>query len=103
MRDSRIATGIAGLDDVLHGGFTPDRLYLIEGMPGSGKTTLAFQFLFEGVRRGEPALYLTLSETRGEIEGMAASHGWSLEGLDISELMPSEDALALEEQYTVFH
>ncbi|HYR01144.1 MAG TPA: ATPase domain-containing protein, partial [Casimicrobiaceae bacterium] len=79
MLDSRIATGIAGLDHILHGGFTPDRLYLIEGTPGSGKTTLAFQFLLEGVRRGETVLYLTLSETRDEIEGMAASHGWSLE------------------------
>ena len=99
----RIGTGITGLDDVLHGGLTPDRLYLIEGMPGSGKTTLAFQFLFEGVREGEPVLYLTLSETTAEIRGVAASHGWSLEGVVISELMPTEDALAPSEEYTVFH
>ncbi len=103
MPDSRVATGIAGLDDILHGGFTANRLYLIEGTPGSGKTTLAFQFLLEGVRRGEPALYLTLSETHGEVQGMAASHGWLLEGIVVSELMPSQDALAPEEQYTVFH
>ena len=80
-----------------------DRLYLIEGMPGSGKTTLAFQFLLEGVRRGEKVLYLTLSETEDEVEGVAASHGWSLDGMSISELMPSEDALEPDEQYTVFH
>ncbi len=103
MRDSRIATGIEGLDKILHGGLTADRLYLIEGMPGSGKTTLAFQFLLEGARRGEKVLYLTLSETRSEVEGMAASHGWSLDGITVSELMPSEDALEPDEQYTVFH
>ena len=61
------ATGAAGLDDILGGGLTPNRLYLVEGMPGSGKTTLAFQFLMEGVRRGEPVLYVTLSETQEEI------------------------------------
>ena len=103
MHASRITTGIEGLDKILHGGFTADRLYLIEGMPGSGKTTLAFQFLLEGVRRGEQVLYLTLSETRSEIEGVAASHGWSLDGMNVSELMPSEDALEPDEQYTVFH
>jgi len=103
MHASRITTGIEGLDKVLHGGFTADRLYLIEGMPGSGKTTLAFQFLLEGVRRGEQVLYLTLSETRSEVEGVAASHGWSLDGMNVSELMPSEDALEADEQYTVFH
>jgi circadian clock protein KaiC len=103
MRDARIATGITGLDDILHGGFTPDRLYLIEGTPGSGKTTLAFQFLLEGVKQGDPVLYLTLSETRGEVEGMAESHGWSLAGVTISELMPSEGAFEPDEQYTVFH
>ncbi len=103
MRASRITTGIEGLDKILHGGFTADRLYLIEGMPGSGKTTLAFQFLLEGVQRGEQVLYLTLSETRSEVEGMADSHGWSLDGMSVSELMPSEDALEPDEQYTVFH
>lgn len=102
-RNARIGTGIEGLNDILHGGFTADRLYLIEGMPGSGKTTLAFQFLLEGVRRGEKVMYLTLSETLAEVEGVAASHGWSLEGMSISELMPSEGALEPDEQYTVFH
>ena len=69
MRASRVTTGIEGLDKILHGGLTADRLYLIEGMPGSGKTTLAFQFLLEGVRRGEQVLYLTLSETRRKSKG----------------------------------
>ena len=99
----RVNTGVPGLDDILHGGLTANRLYLIEGMPGSGKTTLAFQFLLEGVRRGESVLYLTLSETKAEIDGVAASHGWSLDGVAIRELMPSEDALDPDAQYTVFH
>ena len=68
----RDQTGIPGLDDVLMGGWTARRLYLVEGMPGSGKTTLAFQFLLEGVRRGEPVLYVSLSETREEITAVAA-------------------------------
>lgn len=97
------ATGIPGLDDILHGGLTPHRLYLLEGMPGSGKTTLAFQFLLEGVRRGESVLYVTLSETQEEILAVAASHGWSLDGVAIRELVPSEGSLDPSEQYTVFH
>jgi circadian clock protein KaiC len=97
------ATGIAGLDDILGGGLTPNRLYLLEGMPGSGKTTLAFQFLMEGVRRGEKVLYVTLSETEAEIREVAASHGWALEGISIRELVPSEQTLEPGEQYTVFH
>jgi circadian clock protein KaiC len=103
MAEQRDATGIAGLDDVLHGGLTPHRLYLIEGMPGSGKTTLAFQFLIEGVRRGEPVLYVTLSETAEEIGSVAASHGWSMEGITVRELIPSEEALHPEGQATMFH
>ncbi len=99
----RVATGIEGLDEILYGGWTANRLYLIEGMPGSGKTTLAFQFLLEGVRRGERVMYLTLSETKDEVDDVAESHGWSLEGVDVSELMPSETALEPAEQYTVFH
>ena len=99
----RAATGIAGLDDVLGGGFTANRLYLIEGMPGSGKTTLAFQFLMEGARRGEPVLYVTLSETEDEIRDVAASHGWTLEGVAIRELLPAEESLLPEEQYAMFH
>jgi circadian clock protein KaiC len=100
---ARASTGIHGLDDVLHGGLLANRLYLVEGMPGSGKTTLAFQFLLEGVRRGEPVLYVTLSETEDEIKGVAASHGWNLDGITIRELIPTAEALHPAEQYTVFH
>src|SRR5689334_13382436 len=96
-------TGIEGLDDVLGGGLRSNRLYLIEGVPGSGKTTLSLQFLREGVRLGEPVLYVTLSETQEELDEVAASHGWSLDGITIRELVPSESALDPSEQYTMFH
>lgn len=99
----RAATGIEGLDDVLRGGFTPNRLYLIEGVPGSGKTTLAMQFLMEGVRLGEPVLYVTLSETEQEVREVADSHGWSLDGITVRELVPSEESLRPDDQYTMFH
>lgn len=96
-------TGIEGLDDVLGGGLRPNRLYLVEGVPGSGKTTLSLQFLREGVRLGEAVLYITLSETQEELEEVAESHGWSLDGITIRELVPSESLLKPEEQYTMFH
>jgi circadian clock protein KaiC len=96
-------SGVHGLDDVLGGGLTPNRLYLVEGVPGSGKTTLALQFLFDGVRLGEPVLYVTLSETAEELAGVAESHGWSLKGIAIRELLPSEDNLRPDDQYTMFH
>ena len=96
-------SGIEGLDDVLGGGFRPNRLYLIEGVPGSGKTTLSLQFLREGVRLGEAVLYITLSETKEELQEVADSHGWSLDGITIRELVPTESALHPDEQYTMFH
>ena len=95
-------TGVAGLDDIVRGGFPAGRLMLIEGDPGVGKTTLALQFLLEGQRLGERGVYVTLSETREELELVAASHGWSLKGIDLFELAPA-DALRGDDQNTLFH
>jgi circadian clock protein KaiC len=96
-------TEIIGLDDVLKGGLTRGRLYLVEGAPGSGKTTLALQFLRAAAARLEPVLYVTLSETEQELRAVALSHGWTLDGLSIHELAPTEDAIEPDEQYTMFH
>jgi circadian clock protein KaiC len=98
-----LGTGIEGLDDVLAGGLTPNRLYVLEGAPGAGKTTVALQFLMEGVRQGEQVLYVTLSETSQELQGVADSHGWDLGGIHVREMLPSADSLQPEEQYTMFH
>ena len=97
------ATGIKGLDEILRGGLPVRRLYLLKGQPGVGKTTLALQYLLEGVRKGEKALYITLSETTDEIKAVALSHHWELDGLDIFELSALEHQLAQESQNTVFH
>lgn len=97
-----VATGIAGLDDILAGGLTADRVYLLQGAPGSGKTTLSLQFLLEGVGSGERALYVTLSETRRELLAVAQSHGRSLDGVDILELLAEEQDLDPEQQYTMY-
>jgi circadian clock protein KaiC len=99
----RAKTGIEGLDDILSGGFPSNHLYLIEGDPGTGKTTLALQFLLEGIKTGEKGLYVTLSESKHELLGVAASHGWSLGHLPIFEMTPQEEDLHSEAQYTVFH
>lgn len=99
---SQVATGIVGLDDILGGGLAANRLYLVEGDPGSGKTTLALQYLLSGVAKGEKTLYVTLSETREELESVATSHGWSLAGIEIIELVPSEVDLEPDNQYTMF-
>src|SRR3984885_14108911 len=99
----RFATGIAGLDDILGGGLARNHLYLVEGDPGTGKTTIAMQFLMEGVRCGQKGLYVTLSESKAELLEIADSHGWSLDGLEIFELVPDEAQLKPEAQYTVFN
>jgi circadian clock protein KaiC len=98
-----LSTGIAGLDDILNGGVDPERVYLVEGRPGTGKTTLAIQFLLEAVRRGERALYVTLSETETELRLAAARHGWSLEGIAIFQLVPPEASLDPDRELTLFH
>jgi circadian clock protein KaiC len=98
-----LSSGIEGLDDILNGGFTPNRMYLCEGVPGSGKTTLGMQFLAAGARNGESVLYVTLSESAEELREIGVSHGWSLEGIQIRELIPSERSLEPNDQYTVFH
>src|SRR6188768_4242118 len=104
-RDSSLvaSTGIPGLDDILCGGFLRDRLFLLEGVPGSGKTTLALQFLMAGAARGEPVLYITLSETEEELRASAASHGWDLAGITIREMTASDADLDPDEQNTMFH
>ena len=79
----RISTGCVGLDNILGGGFDGNRLYLYEGRPGTGKTTIALQFLLEGVRHGERVLYVTLSETHRELRVVAQRHGWTLDGIDV--------------------
>jgi circadian clock protein KaiC len=95
-------TGAPGLDDVLNGGLISNRLYLLDGDPGAGKTTLALQYLLEGVKRGEKCLYITLSETKEELTAGAASHGWSLDGIDIVELIADEKDLDGDTHVTMY-
>lgn len=99
----RVSTGIPGLDEVLGGGYPAHRLHLVEGSPGTGKTTLALQFLLEGVQQGETVLYVTLSETIEELQAVARSHGWNLEGIRLREFAPTEESLNPEEEYTILH
>ncbi|WP_225763189.1 ATPase domain-containing protein [Stenotrophomonas sp. Marseille-Q4652] len=99
----RISTGNPGLDDILGGGLDPDRLYLYEGRPGAGKTTLALEFLLEGARRGERVLYITLSESQRELQLVAERHGWDLSGVEVIEMAPSEAMLEQEQEITLLH
>jgi circadian clock protein KaiC len=99
----RISTGSDGLDDILGGGLDANRMYLYEGRPGTGKTTMALQFLLRGVRGGERVLYISLSESTRELNLVARRHGWSLEGVDVFELVPPETTLDPDRELTVFH
>jgi circadian clock protein KaiC len=101
--EGRLLTGILGLDDILTGGLPKGHLYLVEGDPGTGKTTLALQFLLEGLRSGEKGMYVTLSESKRELVQVARSHGWSTDNLVIYEMIPADEELGPEAQYTVFH
>jgi circadian clock protein KaiC len=98
----RLSTGVPGLDDILRGGLGKGFLYLVEGNPGAGKTTLALQFLIEGAKRGEKGLYLSLAESEDELRHVAASHGMDLTGLDMCKISPTEPASEIDQQYTVF-
>ena len=103
LADERCSSGVEGLDDILAGGLPRAGFYLIHGDPGSGKTTLALQFLFEGLRRGEKVFYITLSETKQELFKVARSHGWSLDKIPVLDLSAVENLLRPEAQTTVFH
>ena len=97
-------TGIWGLDNILSGGFSRGHLFLVEGAPGTGKTTIALQFLLEGARAGEKCLYITLSETERELRDGAASHGWSLgKEIEVFELLPPESLLDSEQQQSLLY
>jgi circadian clock protein KaiC len=98
-----VSTGVPGLDNVLCGGLDGDRLYLLEGEPGTGKTTIALQFLLQGAARGEKGLYVTLSESERELRLVAKRHGWSIDSLSVFELVPPEASLDPDREQTVFH
>ena len=96
--------GVPGLDDILRGGLSPGHVYLLEGSPGTGKTTIALRFLLAGAERGEKGLYITLSETEAELRAGAASHGWSIgSGIKISELVPPESLLDPDKQQSLLY
>lgn len=95
-------TGIAGLDDILNGGLTPHRMYLVEGTPGTGKTTLGLGFLLAGAAIGESGLYITLAETEAELVAVAGTHGWSLDPIDLFEMVPV-DGLGEDQEQTLLH
>lgn len=102
-KNLKALTGVAGLDDILGGGLSTGHLFLVEGEPGSGKTTIALQFLLEGAKLGEKSLYITLSETESELRETARSHGWSLDGIDIFELVPAETLMDPEQQQSLLY
>ena len=100
----KAGTGISGLDEILGGGYSTGNVFLVEGEPGAGKTTVALQFLIEGAARGECCLYVTLSETADELRNGAASHGWALDPLiEIFELLPPENLLGEDQQQSLLY
>jgi circadian clock protein KaiC len=99
----RARTGVSGLDDILLGGLAEERVFLLEGMPGTGKTTIALRFLIEGVKAGQAGLYITLSETAEELKQTALAHGWSLDGIEIFEVVPPESLLDADQQQSLLY
>ncbi|UYN96186.1 MAG: circadian clock protein KaiC [Enhydrobacter sp.] len=99
----RAATGVPGLDDILLGGLAVGRLFLLEGAPGTGKTTMAMRFLVEGARAGERGLYITLSETEPELRRSATAFGWDLAGIDVFEVIPPESLLDDDQQQSLLY
>ena len=100
--NSKAKTGVSGLDNILSGGLSRGHVFLVEGTPGTGKTTVALQFLLEGAKAGERCLYITLSETERELRESAASHGWVLgDGIEVFELLPPESLLDSDQQQSL--
>ncbi|RYZ11515.1 MAG: circadian clock protein KaiC, partial [Alphaproteobacteria bacterium] len=103
-RAPKAKVGVPGLDDILAGGLSPGHVYLLEGSPGTGKTTIALKFLLEGAEKGEQGLYITLSETDAELRDGAASHGWDVDGkIDVFELVPPESLLDPDKQQSLLY
>jgi circadian clock protein KaiC len=98
-----VSSGSPALDYILRGGYAANRIHLLEGEPGSGKTTLGLQFLLEGIGKGERCLYITLSESRDELLHVASTHGWSLDGIEIFELVPPELSLDPEREQSIVY
>src|SRR6476661_1051195 len=101
--DGPVTSGLPTLDYILRGGFAARRIHLIEGQPGAGKTTLGLQFLLEGHAKNEKCLYITLSESKEELIHVAYSHGWSLDGIDVFELVPPELSLDQEREQSIVY
>ncbi len=103
-RADKARTGVPGLDDILAGGLTVGHVFLLEGNPGTGKTTIALRFLLEGAAAGEQCLYITLSETEQELRNGAASHGWTIDGnIEVFELVPAESLLDANQQQSLLY